>query len=192
KLPVMVWIHGGGNVNGSANEPVPYLNGGLFYSGENLAKRGVVVVTINYRLGVFGFLSHAGLEAEGSKSGNQGLWDHQLALQWVKKNIAAFGGNPEQVTIFGESAGSLDVCLHVSSPASADLFHAAISESGGCTTFQTRKSSAEEVGGKLAAAVGCEPSQLDCLRAKPVSELLSAASAAGSFGPTAESDFLPM
>ena len=191
KLPVMFWIHGGGNVNGSTNEPVPYLNSGIFYSGEHLAKRGVIVVSLNYRLGVFGFLTHAALETEGSKSGNQGLWDQQFALQWVKRNIAAFGGDPDKVTIFGESAGSLDVCLHVASPQSRGLFQAAISESGGCTTFQTLKATAQATTDKLAAAVGCSAGDLACLRQKPTMDLLSAVAAAGSFGPTAQSEFLP-
>jgi para-nitrobenzyl esterase len=191
RLPVMFWIHGGGNVNGSANEPVPYLNSGLFYSGENLAKRGVIVVTINYRLGVFGFLTHLGLTAEGSKSGNQGLWDQQFALQWVKRNIAAFGGDPMNVTIFGESAGSLDVCLHVASPQSRGLFEQAISQSGGCTTYQPLAMTAQQTTDKLATAVGCGVPDLACLRAAPVAQLLSSISAAGSFGPTLDADFLP-
>ena len=191
KLPVMFWIHGGGNVNGSTNEPVPYLNSGLFYSGENLAKKGVIVVSLNYRLGVFGFLSHSQLDIEGSKSGNQGLWDQQYALQWVQRNIAAFGGDPAKVTIFGESAGSLDVCLHVASPRSRGLFQQAISESGGCTTFQTLKPTAQQTAEKLATAVGCTPADLACLRQKPVMDLLSATAAAGSFGPIIDMDFFP-
>jgi para-nitrobenzyl esterase len=191
KLPVMFWIHGGGNVNGSTNEPVPYLNTGLFYTGEFLAKKGVIVVSLNYRLGVFGFLAHSQLDAEGSKSGNQGLWDQQFAMQWVQHNIEAFGGDPTKVTIFGESAGSLDVCLHVASPKTRGLFQRAISESGGCTTFQTLKAAAQQTAEKLAAAVGCGPADLACLRQKPVMDLLSATATAGAFGPIVDTDFLP-
>lgn len=131
KKPVMVWIHGGGNVNGSASEPLPFLNTGLFYSGRPLSEtQDVVVVTFNYRLGALGFLHDDALELPG----NQGLRDQQTVLAWVRDNIAAFGGDAERVTIFGESAGSFDVCLHVASPASRGLFHRAISQSGGCTT----------------------------------------------------------
>ena len=117
-LPVMVWIHGGGNVNGSASELVPYSNPAAleyFYDGAALARKQVVIVTINYRLGVFGFLSHPELDEAGAPSGNQGLWDQLAALQWVQKNVAKFGGVPKNVTIFGESAGSHDVCLQVAS-----------------------------------------------------------------------------
>src|SRR5262249_41263403 len=109
-LPVMVWIHGGGHVNGSTSEPVPFANTGVFYSGEFLAENhGVVMVSMNYRLGLFGFFAHPQLAAEGS-SGNQGLLDQHMAFQWVHDNIARFGGDPNNVTIFGESAGSFDTC----------------------------------------------------------------------------------
>jgi len=173
--PVMVWIHGGGNVNGSANEPVPFLNSGLFYSGEFLAEgHGVVVVSLNYRLGVFGFFAHADLAVEDGHSGNQGLQDQELALAWVHDNIARFGGDPGNVTIFGESAGSFDVCMHVASPASAGLFHRAISESGGCTTRQPTREEAEAVGGRFATHVGCTGAgALACLRGKPVADLMT-------------------
>ncbi|HKP55112.1 MAG TPA: carboxylesterase/lipase family protein [Polyangiales bacterium] len=195
KLPVMFWIHGGGNVNGSTNEPVPYLGSGLFYTGEFLAKKGVIIVSLNYRLGVFGFLSHAGLTAEGSKSGNQGLWDQQAAMSWVQRNIASFGGDPSNVTIFGESAGSLDVCLHVASPKSRGLFHKAVSESGGCTTFQATAATAQMTTDKLAAAVGCSGADtLACLRSKPVSQLLTAipsGAGTGGFGPNVDGEFFP-
>jgi para-nitrobenzyl esterase len=192
KLPVMFWIHGGGNVNGSANEPVPYLNSGLFYTGEFLAKRGVVVVSINYRLGVFGFMSTPSLKAEGSKLGNQGLWDQRAAMQWVQRNIAAFGGDPAKVTIFGESAGSLDVCMHVASPQSKGLFQQAVSESGGCTTFQATAATAQATADKLATALGCTAGDLACLRGKSVMQLLTGLPAgSGSFGPMVDEDFFP-
>jgi para-nitrobenzyl esterase len=122
------------------------------------------------------------------------LWDQQFALQWVKRNIASFGGDPAQVTIFGESAGSLDVCFHVASPASRDLFGAAISESGGCTTFQTTQQDGEAKTLALAKKLGCTgDGVLDCLRSKSVADLLQAAptgSGAG-FGPVVDGEFLP-
>jgi para-nitrobenzyl esterase len=124
-LPVMVWIYGGGFNAGSASEPRQ--------DGENLAKKGVVVVSFNYRLGIFGFLSHPELTKESphQAAGNYGLLDQVAALEWVHKNIAAFGGDPDQVTIFGESAGSISVSLLMASPLSKGLFHRAIGESGG-------------------------------------------------------------
>lgn len=123
-LPVLVYFYGGGFVAGDASEPR--------YNGESMAKKGVVVVTVNYRLGVFGFLAHPELSAEASYkgSGNYGLLDQALALQWVKDNIAAFGGNPNQVTIAGESAGSISVSYQMASPLSKNLIHGAIGESG--------------------------------------------------------------
>ena len=154
-LPVMIWIHGGGNVNGSTAEPVPFVRTGVFYSGEHLAgEHGVVVVSMNYRLGLFGFFAHPDLAAEGS-AGNQGLLDQRMAMQWVHDNIAAFGGDPAQVTIFGESAGSQDVCFHVASPGSAPLFHRAIGESGGCTTRLRTKAEAETQATGVAADLAC-------------------------------------
>jgi para-nitrobenzyl esterase len=124
-LPVMVWIYGGGFNAGSASEPRQ--------DGESLAKKGVVVVSFNYRLGIFGFFSHSELTKESphQAAGNYGLLDQVAALEWVHKNIAAFGGDPDQVTIFGESAGSISVSLLMASPLSKGLFHRAIGESGG-------------------------------------------------------------
>jgi para-nitrobenzyl esterase len=123
KLPVMVWIYGGGLVAGSTSEPRQ--------DGEHLAHKGVVVVSMNYRLGIFGFYSHPELTAESPHhaSGNYGLLDQAAALQWVHQNIAAFGGDPSKVTIFGESAGSFSVCAQLASPLSKDLFRGAIGES---------------------------------------------------------------
>jgi para-nitrobenzyl esterase len=187
--PVMIWIHGGGNVNGSTSEPVPFINSGLFYTGQFLAENhGVVVVSMNYRLGVFGFFEHPDLVAEGS-SGNQGLLDQQMAMQWVHDNIARFGGDPTNVTIFGESAGSFDVCYHVAAPSSAGLFSRAISESGGCTTRQQTKPEAVAAGAKLAASLGCAGADaLACLRGKPVMVLVPSTNA---FGPDVDGKFLP-
>jgi para-nitrobenzyl esterase len=179
-LPVMVWIHGGGNVNGSASELVPYTRPEAqeyFYDGEELARKDVVLVSINYRLGVFGFLSHPELDEPGKPSGNQGLWDQVAALQWVQKNVAKFGGDPSKVTIFGESAGSYDVCLHVASAKTEGLFQRAISQSGGCTTVTLTKQQAEGTAGALADALDCSGDDaLACLRGKDVPALLTAAS----------------
>jgi para-nitrobenzyl esterase len=155
KLPVMVWIHGGGNVGGSASDPVPFADAGYFYSGASLSGNGTVVVSMNYRLGVFGFFAHPELLAEGSKAGNQGLWDQRFAMQWVQANIAQFGGDPTNVTIFGESAGSFDVCAHVASNPSPALFERAVSESGGCTTRQLTLAEENPIVLNFAAQVGC-------------------------------------
>jgi len=191
KLPVMVWIHGGGNVNGSASEPVPYIKTGVFYSGEHLANKGVVVVSLNYRLGVFGFLAHPELQSEGGSTGNQGMWDQRFALQWVQRNIARFGGDPQQVTIFGESAGALDVCAHVVSPESRGLFQRAISQSGACTTLQRSAQDGAQQTATLAQKLGCgEGAVLSCLREHSVSELL-AASEGLTFGLVVDGKFWP-
>lgn len=193
--PVMVWIHGGGNVNGAANDPVPFLNTGLFYSGEFLAEnRGVVVVSLNYRLGLFGFFAHPDLVTEDGHSGNQGLQDQQLAMQWVHDNIASFGGDPGNVTIFGESAGSFDVCMHVAAPSSAGLFQRAVSESGGCTTRQATRAEAEAAGTKFATDAGCTGAgTLACLRGKSAADLMMSADVAAGvgFGPDVDGWFLP-
>jgi para-nitrobenzyl esterase len=198
KLPVMFWIHGGGNVNGSASEPVPFANSGVFYSGKSLAENhGVVVVTFNYRLGVFGFFPHPALAGGDHGSGNQGLLDQVAAMQWVKDNIEKFGGDPKNVTIFGESAGSLDTCFHVASPKSRGLFQRAISESGGCTTHLTARADAESAATEFAKSVGCDGDDaLKCLRGKSVSELLNAGAgsdptAPRGFGPDVDGNFMP-
>ena len=125
KLPVIVWIHGGGFTGGSGTVPL--------YDGEAMARKGVVFVTINYRLGIFGFLAHPELsaEAENGVSGNYGILDQIAALQWVRDNIAAFGGDPERVTIAGQSAGAFSVNMLVVSPLAKGLFAGAIAQSGG-------------------------------------------------------------
>ncbi len=125
KIPVMVWIYGGGFSFGSTSEPV--------YSGENLAKKGVVLVSIAYRVGQLAFLAHPELSAESPNhvSGNYGLLDMIEGLQWVQKNIVAFGGDPGKVTIFGESAGGIAVSMLCASPLAKGLFTGAISQSGG-------------------------------------------------------------
>lgn len=123
-LPVLVYFYGGGNVAGDASEPR--------YDGESMAKKGVVVVTCNYRLNIFGFLTHPELTAEApyKASGNYGMLDQAAALKWVQKNIAAFGGDPKKVTIAGESAGSIGVSCQMASPLSRNLIAGAIGESG--------------------------------------------------------------
>jgi para-nitrobenzyl esterase len=125
RIPVLVWIYGGGFNGGATSIPV--------YSGEKLARRGVVLVSIAYRVGVFGFYAHPELSAESSRhvSGNYGLLDMIAGLQWIQRNIAAFGGDPKRVTIFGESAGGIAVSMLSASPLAKGLFHGAISQSGG-------------------------------------------------------------
>jgi para-nitrobenzyl esterase len=124
-LPVLVWIYGGGFQGGSTGEPG--------YSGEKLAKKGVVLVSIAYRVGVLGYLAHPELTAENPAhaSGNYGLMDMIAGLKWIQKNIAAFGGDPQKVTIFGESAGGIAVSMLCASPLAKGLFHGAVSQSGG-------------------------------------------------------------
>ena len=125
-LPVMVWIHGGALQIGHGHLPM--------YDGGALTEKGVVLVSINYRLGVMGFLAHEELSAESPEgvSGNYGILDQIAALTWVRDNIAAFGGDPGNVTVFGESAGSWSVCFLYASPLAAGLVHRAIGQSGGC------------------------------------------------------------
>jgi para-nitrobenzyl esterase len=124
-LPVMVWIYGGGLENGSAAVPL--------YAGDQLARLGVIVVTINYRLGVFGFLALPALTAESiaHRSGNYGLLDQIAALKWIKKNITAFGGDPTNITVFGQSSGSISISALTASPLAKGLFQKVIAESGG-------------------------------------------------------------
>jgi para-nitrobenzyl esterase len=124
RLPVMVWIHGGGNYAQSSSED--------FLNGERLARRGIVLVSLNYRLGAFGFFAHPDLSKKSLRhaSGNQGILDQIAALEWVRDNIARFGGAPGNVTIFGESAGSVDVSVLMTSPLTKHLFRRAIAQSG--------------------------------------------------------------
>lgn len=145
--PVMVWIHGGAFVTGS---------GGASYNPERLIEQDVVVVTINYRLGALGFLAHESLrDPSTGGSGDYGIMDQQAALQWVQDNIAEFGGDPDNVTIFGESAGGHSVLTHVVSPQSAGLFHKAIVQSGSYAPQQLTQAAAETRGQNFVNAVGC-------------------------------------
>jgi para-nitrobenzyl esterase len=181
RLPVMVWIYGGGFQAGSASEPRQ--------DGEKLAGKGVVVVSMNYRLGVFGFFAHPELTKESGRnaSGNYGLLDQIAALEWVKKNIAAFGGDPGKVTIFGESAGSFAVSALMASPLAQGLVHRAIGESGaffarpGGTLGPLSLTAAEASGTKFGDALGA--SSLAALRAKPADEVLQAALKGQGQGP---------
>jgi len=160
--PVMVWIHGGGFSSGS---------GGV-YDSRWLAGRGdIVVVTLNYRLGALGFLAHPSLGAPGA-IGNYGLADQQTALRWVHDNIAAFGGDPDKVTIAGESAGGMSVCDHLVAPGSAGLFRAAIIQSAPCQA-QLALPEAERISVDYARDAGCgDPATAaECLRALPADKL---------------------
>ncbi len=174
KLPVLVYFYGGGFVGGDDSE--------LRYDGERLARRGIVVVTTNYRLGVFGFLAHPELTRESPHhaSGDYGLLDQAAALEWVRRNIAAFGGDPHRITIGGESAGSISVCALMVSPLSRGLITGAIGESGGMiypTGAPVLLAVAERRGEEFARSVGA-PS-LAALRALPAERLLSATSRPG-------------
>ena len=181
ELPVMVWIHGGEFLLGSGAE--------TYYDGSELVRAGnLVVVTLNYRLGALGFLALPELSAESSAhptSGNYGFEDQQAALRWVKDNIAGFGGDPGNVTLFGESAGGYSVCAHLLAPGSKGLFQKAISESGWCSKYMSYGlETAYEQGKAFATLSGCPygSAVIDCLRSKTPNELLDAVPDAPSPG----------
>ena len=164
--PVMVWIHGGGNAAGSAADPL--------YDGRRLAGAGdVVVVTINYRLAQLGFLADAALATTAGSVGNYGTLDQILALTWVRDNIAAFGGDPGNVTVFGESAGARNTCTLLATPASAGLFHRAIIQSGACKFLDTR-AEAQTTADAVATALGCTGERAACFRAATAEALTRA------------------
>jgi len=168
-LPVMVWIHGGGLtiLSGAFDVPPALLEGG-----------DVIVVSMNYRLGVLGFFAHPSLDAEDHLNANYGLMDQQFVLSWVRRNIAAFGGDPDRITIFGTSAGALSVYSHLASPTAAELFHRAIAQSGsyeGLVSYERSIvpiSEAESAGVAFANTFGC--STASCLRAVPAAQLVAA------------------
>ena len=164
-LPVMVWIHGGGNVNGWSYEPN--------YLGRELAAQGAVVVSIQYRLGVFGFLAHPSLSQEGRppSSGHYGILDQIEALKWIRRQIGAFGGDADNVTLFGESAGAGDINYLLLSPLAKGLFQRAVSQSGGWPADQRRTlTQAEADGVRFLSAAGI--ASIEALREVPPEQLL--------------------
>jgi len=194
RLPVMVWIYGGGFAIGTTAAPV--------YDGKRLSEKGVVVVSVAYRVGPFGFLAHPELSRESGKgSGNYGLQDMIAGLQWVKDNVAAFGGDPGNVTIFGESAGGIAVSMLAASPYAKGLFHKVISESGGSFAPSRRAMEGGELVPTLAAAeaVGQQflgklgATSLAAARALPAAKILEAQGPGltNTFWPTDDGDVLP-
>src|SRR5262249_2609056 len=175
-LPVMVWIHGGG---------LAALSGDMFDPSPLVEHGNVIVVTINYRIGLLGFFAHPALDNEGHPRGNYGLMDQQFALEWVRRNIVGFGGNNQLVTIFGQSAGGVSAYCHLASPAAAGLFQRAIAESGSYSGFtdylgpivpvavgETVGTPAVPSGIALATAVGCPSQTAECLRNVPPAKLV--------------------
>lgn len=163
-LPVMVWIHGGAFTTGSSRDA-------LYEASKLTAKTGAMIVTVNYRLGVLGFLAHPSIGA------NFGLYDQKAALEWVQRNAPAFGGDPKNVTIFGESAGGQSVSLLATAPETANrgLFHRAIVQSGSAGTLKLLDmTQATKEAADLAKVMGCAEGDFDCLRAKPANELVVA------------------
>jgi para-nitrobenzyl esterase len=186
KLPVLVYFYGGGFLAGDGSEPR--------YDGESMARRGIVSVTVNYRLGVFGFISHPELTKESPHhaSGNYGLLDQSAALKWVQKNIAAFGGDPKKVTIAGESAGSFSVCAQMASPLSKNLIAGAIGESGSLLgNATTTLQDAEKSGANWATSIN--KSSLAELRSMNADDLLKATAKAnfGTFPVCIDGYFFP-
>lgn len=163
--PVMVWIHGGGFLTGTGSIP--------WYDGTHLAQRGVVVVTLNYRLGVLGFLHLEEIGPGFEGSGNLGLLDQVAALEWVRDNIAAFGGDPAQVTVFGESAGAMSVGTLLAVPAAEGLFHRAVMQSGAASHVHTAEV-ATAMARQFLAEVGVPETDLARLRDLPLAEVLAA------------------
>jgi para-nitrobenzyl esterase len=187
RLPVLVWIHGGGFTNGATSMPL--------YAGDRLARKGVIVVTIAYRLGPFGFLAHPELTKESPvhSSGNYGLMDQIAALEWVQRNIGAFGGDPRRVTIAGQSAGAMSVSILMALPRAAGLFQRAIAQSGG--VFEPPQlapgyllANAERDGAAYATSLGA--GSLAALRGLPAEALLNGSAAAVSH-PVLEPSILP-
>ncbi|GJJ01739.1 carboxylic ester hydrolase [Duganella rhizosphaerae] len=188
RLPVIVWIHGGGYANGSAAMPL--------YHGDRLARKGVLVVTIAYRLGALGFLAHPALSAESPhrSSGNYGLMDQIAALEWVRRNIAAFGGDPGRVTIAGQSAGAMAVSALLASPRARGLCQRAIAQSGGI--FEPLQlapgyllANAERDGASYMNSLGA--TTLEAMRQLPADRLIGGGAGAVSH-PVIEPDVLPM
>ncbi|MDC3962202.1 carboxylesterase/lipase family protein [Polyangium jinanense] len=203
-LPVLFFVHGGGNIQGSSSETLP--GGALIYNGQDLAEsQKAVVVTINYRLGALGFLALPELAAEtpNAASGNYGLQDQIAALKWVQKNIAAFGGDPKRVLLFGESAGALNTLTLMASPLAKGLFSAALAESGGTTSTPKQEAEAAMSERVAESSCGSAADKLACLRGKTAAELLaelpgsigigsvSVGSDASKYGPVIDGYVLP-
>jgi para-nitrobenzyl esterase len=170
RRPVMVWMHGGALLTGASDQ----------YDPTRLVRNGTVVVTINYRLGAFGFLAHSALaDAAGGPSGDYGLMDQQAALNWVARNITRFGGDPGDVTIFGESAGGLSVLSQLVSPGARGRFDRAIVQSGAYALTQAPLAAAEQAGAAFATAAGCPDQSAACLRALPVTTVLANENSSG-------------
>jgi para-nitrobenzyl esterase len=183
--PVMVWLHPGAYQFGEGDD----------YDPRKLVAEGVVVVTLNYRLGALGFLAHPALSAESprSTSGNYAIMDQQAALRWVQKNIARFGGDPHNVTIFGASAGGLSVHAHLASPQSKGLFHRAIAQSAAYSLTLPTLAAAESEGELFATAVGCASQDAACLRnVDVVSVLTNQRPGILGFLPNIDPDLLPL
>jgi para-nitrobenzyl esterase len=160
--PVMVWLHGGGLFSGESND----------YDAGKLVRRGdVVLVTLNYRVGALGFFSHPAIDAEGHAYGNYGIMDQQAALRWVQRNITSFGGDPGNVTLFGQSGGATSVIANLASPTAAGLFQRVISQSGTRVAPYTREA-ALDASKELAAAAGCPDQSAQCLRGLGVEQIL--------------------
>lgn len=205
-FPVLFFIHGGAFIQGSANQPlVAALPSSLFYEGRDLAAAGpAVVVSANYRLGPFGFLAHPDLSAEaaGGSVSNWGLQDQRAALEWVQRNIEGFGGDPEQVTLFGESAGAVSVCAQLASAGSRDLFDGAIMQSGLCTAEPIATAEARGATRVAGSVCGDAADAIACLRGLTATELLeelpgstsvgsiSTGPSDGAFGPVQDGVFL--
>jgi len=185
RAPVMVWIHGGGNIQGSGS--------GTFTDGSPFARDGIVLVTFNYRLGLLGFFAHPALTREGGKEplSNYGLLDQLAVLRWVQRNIVAFGGDPDNVTVFGESAGAEDVLALMATPRSKGLFQRAVAESAGLWTAPPSLSTAESAGSKIATTLGLAGAQatMSQLRALPVASLAQNAPLPGG-GPIVDGSLL--
>jgi para-nitrobenzyl esterase len=179
RRPVMVWIHGGAFVVGESDD----------YDPVRLVGNNVDVVTINYRLGALGFLAQSSLDGEGHLFANYGLLDQQAAIAWVKRNAAAFGGDANRITIFGESAGGASVLSQVASPLATGLFSRAIIESGSYVNTPTLPA-AEAAGAAFATAAGCSSETSACLRSLPVSTIL--ANEPAQYVPTVDGAILPL
>jgi para-nitrobenzyl esterase len=182
-LPVFVWNHGGGNVGGAGRDTNP---------DKFVTREDVVYVTINYRLGAMGWLDTPALEKADSAAGNFGLLDQQAALRWVQTNVRAFGGDPGNVTLAGQSAGASNTCAQLASPSARGLFDRAIMQSGGCSSRTVQ--AARQSGEQFAAALDCAPGagQVACLRQKTPAEVLAAQTKARQSGPVAGPAALPI